>query len=183
MTFENPPITPAPASAPAQGPAAAVVVRPRRTSNRLLDMALAGAALLAIGGVAFGVGRATAPAVPAGFDRGAVAFPGGNVVRPNGSFAPGSGRGAFGLNGALSIDGTVTAVTADSMTVKLADGQEMTFALDSSTAYHQASAATSTDVAVGNDVSIKLKGGQRVQAGADASAAPKLPASDVTVTR
>ena len=175
MTFENPPVTPAPPPA--------VVVKSRRPSSRLLDIALAGAALLAVGGVAFGVGRATAPTLPAGFERGAGAFTGGNVVRPDGSFAPGSGRGAFGLNGALSIDGTVTAVSADSITVKLADGQEMTFALDSSTAYHQASSASSTDVAVGDDVSIKLKGGQRAQGGADASAAPRLPASDVTVTR
>ena len=161
-------------------PAPAAVVRPRRSSNRLLDAALVVAAALAIGGVAFGIGRATAPA--AAFTGGPVQFPGGKVVTPDGSFDPNAGP-RVGFTGGPTIDGTVTAIEADKITVKLADGTEMTFTLDSTTAYHEATAASASDVSVGDAVSVKVKGGGRVAAGADPSAAPKLPASDVTVTR
>jgi hypothetical protein len=175
---------PVPAPTPAPVAPAAAVVRPRRSSNRFLDAALVAAAALAIGGVAFAVGRATAPAAAAGLTDGAIPFPGGRVVTPNGSFDPGAGpRGGLGFGGGLSIDGTVTAVNGDTLTVKLADGQEVTFTLDSSTAYHQATDASASDVAVGDDVSVKVKGGARVQGPAGASAAPRLSASDVTVTR
>jgi hypothetical protein len=169
MTTELPP-----APAPTQ------IVRPRRSSNRLLDAALVLAAVLAIGGVAFGVGRATAPA--AAFNRGPFAFSDGNVRTPDGSFDPNGGpRGGF--SGGPTIDGTVTALDGDNVTLKLADGTEMTFTLDSTTTYHQASDASASDVTVGDDVSVKVKGGARVAPGADPSAAPKLSASDVTVNR
>jgi ABC-type transport system substrate-binding protein len=179
MTMKLPPAAPVP-TAPAPA-----VVRPRKSSNRLLDAALVVAAALAIGGVAFGIGRATAPASAASLPGGAIAIPGDNVVRPNASFDPGTGpgRGGLALAGGLTIDGTVTAIDGDTITVKLADGQEMTFTLDSSTAYHEATDATASDVAVGADVSVKVKGGPRVSSGADPSAAPRLSASDVTVTR
>jgi hypothetical protein len=199
MTMELPPSTapappasapmppaPPPASAPTPTPTSPLppaTVRPRRSSSRVLDLALIVAAALAIGGVAFGVGRATAPAVSAA--NGPGTFRGANGFRPDGSFdpnaAPGRG-GAFALGGGLSIDGTVTAVSASAITVKLSDGREVTFTLDPSTAYHQSTAATASDVAVGDDVSVKLMGG-RVTSGANPSAAPQLQASDVTVTR
>ncbi|HET9084973.1 MAG TPA: hypothetical protein VFN41_11290, partial [Candidatus Limnocylindrales bacterium] len=104
---------------------------PKRRANRVLDIALALAAVLAIGGVAFAVGRATAPA-PAQAARG---FDGnGGFFRNGGSFDPGAGGGnaqgprfAFGGGGALAIDGTVTAISPNSITIKRADGQEVTF--------------------------------------------------------
>jgi hypothetical protein len=199
MTMELPPSTaptppastptphaPTPISAqapPPTSPLPPLTVRPRRSSSRILDLALIAAAALAIGGVAFGVGRATAPAVSAA--NGPGTFRGANGFRPDGSFdpnaAPGRG-GAFALGGGLSIDGTVTAVSGNAITVKLSDGREVTFTLDASTAYHQSTAASASDVAVGDDVSVKLKGG-RVTSGANPSAAPQLEASDVTVTR
>ena len=177
MTMEQPP---APTSPAPTTPAPAAVVKPRRSSNRLLDAALVVAAALAIGGVAFGIGRATSPA--AAFTGGGVDFPGGKIVTPNGSFDPNAGP-RVGFSGGLTIDGTVTAIDGDKLTVKLADGTEMIFTLDSETAYHEATDASASDVTVGNDVSVKVKGGARVVAGADPSAAPKLSASDVTVTR
>jgi hypothetical protein len=195
------PVPPSTAPPPTTQPGVTVpiapVVRPRKRSSRILDIALLGAALLAIGGVAFGVGRATAPPVSAANDTGT--FRGANGFRPDGSFdpnaAPGRG-GAFALGGGLSIDGTVTAMSPDSLTLKLASGQEVTFALDSSTAYHQATAASASDVAVGANVSIKVKGGGggRTFGGPSASqapgaspapaasGAPRFQASDVTVT-
>jgi preprotein translocase subunit YajC len=165
---------------PAATPAPAAIVRPRRTSNRLLDAALIAAAVVAIGGVAFGIGRATAPA--AAFTGGPVQFPGGKVVTPDGSLDPNAGP-RVGFGGGPTIDGTVTAIDGDDITLKLADGTEMTFTLDSTTAYHQATDASASDVTVGDDVAIRVKGGGRVATGAGPSAAPRLPASDVTVTR
>jgi hypothetical protein len=195
MTMELPPSTaPTPPAAaptppmpaptpPSTSPLPPATVRQRRSSSRILDLALILAAALAIGGVAFGVGRATAPADSAA--NGPGTFRGANGFRPDGSFdpnaAPGRG-GAFALGGGLSIDGTVTAVSGSAITLKLSDGREVTFTLDASTTYHQSTAASASDVAVGDDVSIKLKGG-RLTSGADASAAPQLQASDVTVTR
>jgi hypothetical protein len=187
---------PSPTTRPGMTVPVAPVVRAQKRSSRILDIALLGAALLAIGGVAFGVGRATAPAVAAA--NGAGTFRGANGLRPDGSFdpnaAPGRG-GAFALGGGLSIDGTVTAISADSLTVKLASGQEVTFALDSSTAYHEATTASVSDVEVGANVSVKVKGGGgRAFSGPGASqapgaspapaasGAPRLSASDVTVT-
>ena len=171
---------------------------PKRRSSRLLDFALALAAVLAIGGVAFAVGRATAPA-PAQAARG---FNGnGAFFRNGGSFDPGAAGGgngprfAFGGGGgALAIDGTVTAISANSITIKRADGQEMTFDLTGSTSYHQATTGAASDVAVGANVSVKVtpdgrfvgggqNGGQNGgQGGAAPSGAPTLSASDVTVT-
>ena len=178
---------------------------PKRRSSRVLDIALALAAVLAIGGVAFAVGRATAPA-PAQAARG---FNGnGGFFRNGGSFDPNAGGGNGGGprfefgggGGALAVDGTVTAVSADSITIKRADGQEVTFSLSGTTSYHQATTGAASDVAVGDDVSVKVtpdgrflgggqnggqggqNGGQGGQGGATASGAPTLSASDVTVT-
>lgn len=170
---------------------------PKRRASRVLDIALALAAVLAIGGVAFAVGRATAPA-PAQAARG---FDGnGGFFRNGGSFDPGAGGGnaggprlAFGGGGSLAIDGTVTAVSADSITIKRPDGEEVTFSLSSTTSYHQATTGAASDVAVGDDVSVRVtpdgrvfgggqNGGQGGQGGATASGGPTLPASDVTVT-
>jgi hypothetical protein len=175
------------------------VPRPKR-SSRLLDLALGGAAVLAIAGVAFAVGRTTAPAstTPAAFNQG-------TIVRPNGSFAPGAGGpgSPFALGGRPAIDGTVTAVSADSVTVRTDNGQEVTIALNGSTAYHQAASATASDVAVGSTVTVRVDGGFRGNGngnggnGGNANAnggeggtgqtgtgqTPRLTASDVTVAR
>ena len=182
MTLDPTPTTPvAPVAPVTPAPAEPVVVKPRR-SSRWLDIALAGAAILAIGAVAFAIGRSTAPAAAGTFERGGI-VPGGAIVRPDGSFDPGAGPGRFAFGGGLSIDGTVTAIDADSVTLKLADGGEMTIELSGSTTYHEASDAASSDVAVGDDVSVKVSGEGRAPADGNASAAPRLSASDVTVTR
>ena len=134
-----------------------------------------------MGGVAFAIGRSTAPAS---------AFPGvsglngGPIVRSDGSFDPGAGGpGGFALDGGLAIDGTVTSVDADSITLTLASGEEMTFALDADTTYHEATDAAPADVAVGDDVSVKADGGGRFQSGNGGSTTPDLTAGDVTVSR
>ncbi len=178
---------------------------PKRRSSRLLDIALALAAVLAIGGVAFAVGRATAPA-PAQAARG---FNGnGGFFRNGGSFDPGAGGGngagprfAFGGGGALAIDGTVTAISANTITIKRTNGQDITFDLTGTTSYHQATTGAASDVGVGDNVAVRVtpdgrfgggggggqggqggQGSQGGQGGATASGAPTLSASDVTVT-
>lgn len=179
-------------------PTPVVTVPRRKRSGRLLDLALGGAAVLAIAGVAFAVGRTTAPATTV-----SAAFQQGTFVRPNGSFAPGAGGpGGFALGGKLAVDGTVTAVTADSLTVKTANGQEVTVALNGSTAYHQATSATASDVALGSPVTVRVDGGFRGNGNANGGngnangqggqggtgqtgtgQTPRLTASDVTVAR
>lgn len=176
MTYDPAPVTSTAPAAPLPASAAAPA---RRRSSRALDLALAGAAVLAIGGVAFAIGRATTPASAA------VDFaPGGVIARPGGSFDPGNGPGPrFAFGGGLTVDGTVTAVDADSITIKTADGNEMTFDIDGSTAYRQATDASSSDVAVGDDVSVKVANDGPISAPLASGETPRLSASDVTVTR
>jgi hypothetical protein len=185
-TDPSQPVAPMPSPAPAPStpvaPVAPVVaIAPRPKSGGLLNLLLIGAAILAIGGVAFAVGRSTAPAS---------AFPGvgdftqGPIVRTDGSFAPGAGgpRG-FVSDGGLAIDGTVTSVDADSITLTLENGDQMTFAVDDDTTYHEATEATPADVAIGDEASVKVDGGGRIQSGNGGSTIPDLTADDVTVSR
>jgi hypothetical protein len=140
-------------------------------SSKILNLALGVAIVVAIGGVAFAVGRATAPATS-----GAAAVIGqnGTGIRgngfPNGGFDPNSsarpggfaGRTGFGgLGGGLVIEGTVDAVAPDSVTIKTADGSTITVGLDSSTTYHSATAATAGDVTAGKTVKLQVTGGFR----------------------
>ena len=167
--------------APAAPVAPVVAVAPRRTSGGILNILLVGAAILAIGGVAFAIGRATAPA---GTFQRAGAFPGGvTAVGPDGSFAPGAGGpGRATIGGEMAVDGTVKSIDADSVTLTLENGDEMTFKLDPTTTYREATDAAATDVGVGDEVSVKVAGGGRFVVGGD-GAAPDLIAHDVTVAR
>jgi Domain of unknown function (DUF5666) len=167
--------------APVPSPVSVVAVAPRARSSGVLNLLLIGAAILAVGGVAFAIGRSSAPA--SGF-RGVGTVTDAAIVPPGGSFAPGPGgpRG-FALDGGPAIDGTVTAVDADSITLMLKNGEEMTIALDGDTAYHEATDATAADVAVGDDVSVKVDGGGRIQSSNGGSSTTDLTAGDVTVAR
>ena len=133
-------------------------VQPRSRSSRILNLALAVAVVVAIGGVAFAVGRGTAPA-PAATDFGAGAPRFGNGAFPNASGAPNVG-GAFGPGGAagFSIEGTVTAVDADSVTIETAAGQAIELSIDADTEYHQQEAADASDVITGSTVIVQTDG-------------------------
>ena len=181
-------VAPTAAVAPTASPVAApVVVAPRKRSSTWVNLLLGAAAVIAIGGVAFAVGRSTAPASAAGIPT----FPGGDgfVITPGGSFDPnalpggGAGRpaGVFGTGGP-TIDGTVASIDGSTMTITLPSGDTMTVTLDDDTTYHESAPASASDVAVGDDVSVRIDGG-RFQAGGSGDGASDVTASDVTVSR
>lgn len=155
-----------------------VVAKPARKSGgiSILNVALGVAVLVATAGVAFAVGRTTAPAAAptqlAGITPGGGRFftnggPGASFD-PNGGFGAGPGAnngngngGRFGFGGGPTIQGTVDSVTEDSVTIKTADGNTITIGLDSTTTYHQQADATASDVEAGKTVILKLSGGFR----------------------
>lgn len=175
------PSVPATPGGPGPGSVPVVAAAPRARSGGILNLLLIGATIVAIGGVAFAIGRSTAPGnalTQVG------AFPDGAVgIGPRGSFAPsGAGPGGFAFSGAPSMDGTVAAIDDDSITLTLDNGEEVTLKLDAATTFRESTEASPGDVAVGNEVTVKLAGDGRITAGAGGQA-PALTAGDVTVAR
>jgi hypothetical protein len=120
--------------------------------SRWLDLALGLAAVVAVAGIAFAAGRLTAPQRTFGL--------GGNFGANGGGTAPGSSpgtgfRGGFG--GTLALEGTITSVSADQLTLKLDSGQTVTVPLNAGTAYHRQTAAGAADVASGTKVLVQLQ--------------------------
>lgn len=141
--------------------------------NALLGLAL----VVAVGGVAFAVGRMTAPqtaAFPNGGPGGGN-FPGG----PGASFAPGAsfgggpGGGLFGAGG-VTLEGTVESVSGETLTIRTADGQTVEVTLPEGITYHSQSSASSDDVASGSTVLVRVD----VQPGQGTN---QFTASDVTI--
>ena len=161
------------------------LVKPK-SSSRALNAVLAIAVFVAIGGIAFAIGRTTAPAAAAGP---AGAFPGGfpnGSFAPDGSFAPnasGGQGGLGGLGGGLTVSGTVQSVTSDTLTIETASGQTVELGLDTDTTYHRQVDGAAADVATGATVEVQLDlagGFGRPTASAEASG-PIGTASSVTV--
>lgn len=165
-----------------------------KSSNaRVLNVILAGALVLAVGGIAFAAGRMTAPTTAGGNGPGGGNFPGGGQFNPyfagrgNGG---GNGGGGFGgLGGALggggvSIEGTVDSVSATTLTLKLASGQTIQIALGPSTTYHSQTNASASDIVTGGTVKVQVDlrgaaGGLNASPGTGTGAG--TTASDVTV--
>jgi len=202
----TPEATPAPAapvasssSAPGWAPDAAGMPTPSpvvpaavtgRSSARFLNWILAGALVLAVGGIAFAIGRMTAPAAAAttrgNFPGGA----GGGGFTGNGYFGNrGNGNGGFGgFGGALgaggvTITGTVDSVSATTLTLKLASGQTIQIALAPSTTYHSQTNASASDIVTGGTVQVQLNLGRGADGGPNASpgTATGPTARDITV--
>ncbi len=100
---------------------------------------------------------------------------------PGGDQLPGDGQGFAGRGGGfggISLSGTVSAVSADSITLDLESGTSITIPLDANTAYHTATAATAGDVTVGSEVRV-TPGARAVTPGAsfDPNATPDPNAS------
>ncbi len=162
--------TPPPEWRATAAPLADVIAKPKTSSGRSTSLLLGLAAAVAVGGIAFAAGRMTAPtAAASGPFVGNGQFPGGGQLPGNGQGFPGRNEGFGGVN----ISGEVTAISADSITVKLASGTEVTVPLDASTAYHKATGASAGDVTVGSTVAV-TPGGRVANPGAslDPNASP-----------
>ncbi len=148
--------------------------------SRAVTILLTAVAALAIAGIAFGAGRMTASTTGGqGFGAGLNGGGPGNFQGPPGGFQGnpfgGTAPGAGGQGGASStsavVDGTVTAVTADGITVRTATGSSIEVGTTAATAYHAQADAGRTDVTVGAGVVLLVQG-----RGGDRSA------TDVTIT-
>jgi len=172
------PVAPAPVTVAAvPGPA-----RKSSSSGRLLNFVLVIAAAVAIGGVAFAIGRGTAAASgPTGNGRVfGGAFPGGSFV-PGASGAPRFGRGG-GFGGGLTVQGTVESVDGDTLTIKTANGDTIKVTTGAATTYHTQTDATAADVQAGKTVQVQIDGGFTGRPNASATtAAPVGTAGSVTV--
>lgn len=150
---------------------APVPVAPGRRGSRLLSGLLVVAALVATGGLAFAIGRVSAPVVaaaPAGFaDLGAGAAGSGDTAAGDAGangFGDRNGfpgvRNAFG-SADLTLRGTVAAISGQSLTLELASGSSVDIPLDGSTTYYRQAAAASSDVAIGGSVVVEVAGFDR----------------------
>jgi hypothetical protein len=132
-------------------------LRQRKSGTSPINIALTLALMVAIGGIAFGIGHITAPASAAagsgGFARGGFT-PGATGA----TGAAGTTGGRFGGASAATIQGTVTDVTASGVTITTAAGLTVQVATDGTTTYHQQAAGTSSNVAVGKTVLVQLAG-------------------------
>lgn len=168
--------------------APALQIPKRKSSGGWLNVILAVAVVVAVGGVAFAIGRNTAP-VAAAATRGNGLFGNGTFAR--GSFAPGAsgvpgGFGGGGLRGeaGFNLSGTVQSVTGDTLTITTANGQTLEFSLGTGTTYSTKAPATAADVKAGAKVEVQLQPGTngfRPNASAAPSAGPVGTASSVTV--
>lgn len=193
------PTRPAPpegdAAVPSAVPTAPLVpiVKPKSKAGGLTNAVLAIAAVVAIGGLAFAAGRATAPASAATGFRGAngAGFPPGG---PTGSFDPATARGGFGGDRSVTLTGTVKSLNGSTLVITAADGTETTIDV-AGTTYHAQTTATAADVTAGDTVKVSVSGfgGFRPGSAPDASGAPAasgappagtgtITATDVTIT-
>jgi hypothetical protein len=137
-------------------PLASVIAKPASSGGRGTSLLLLLAGAIAVGGLAFAGGRLTAPAAATTSRTGAGQFQG------NGQGFPANGQGFAGRGdgfGGISLSGTVSAVSADSITLELASGTSITIPLDGKTAYHTATVATAGAVTVGSQVRVTPGGG------------------------
>ncbi len=128
--------------------------KPKGSGARVLNVVLGVALVVAIGGLAFAVGRMTAP----GSANAAGPFGNGQVPNFSGNGnGGGQGQGGFVGAGGLNLTGNVTAVSPDSITIDVG-GRSVTIPLDASTTYQKASTASQSDVTVGSSVTVALDG-------------------------
>jgi hypothetical protein len=175
----------------------AVTAQPAKRQDRTTLVLLFVAALVAVGGIGFAIGHLTAPGSTTTAGNNGVGFGGrggnGGFNRPSlapgqtfdpGQFVGGNGRG-FGIAGGVS--GTVESVTANSITVKLANGSTVTVDLSGATTYHTATPAASSDVKTGSTVTIQIDtaavaGASPNPAASGGLAGRQLTAKDILIT-
>ncbi|HLY36196.1 MAG TPA: hypothetical protein VKU35_05755 [Candidatus Limnocylindria bacterium] len=187
----TPPAIDAPATAPAPVAAStsfapppafvAPVIPTRRQASLLTTVLLVGAAAIAVAGISFAVGRITAPVAAAStFTGRRLPGIGNGSANDNGNGGRTFRSGAFG---GIGIRGTVTAVNGSTITVRLANGQQIQVQTDSSTTYHQQASGSASDVTSGKSVIVEVQpgaGGFGTGTGANGTTRT-ITASDITV--
>jgi hypothetical protein len=139
-------------------------------------MAVALGGALAVGGLAFAAGRMTAPT--------AAAFPGGGQG-PGGGQVPGGfqppdgqGQGGGGFpGGGLGLEGTITSLDADTLTIETANGS-ITVNLSDDTTYAREESASTDELTEGDEVRIGIDFAGGGNVGND-----QVDASSVTITQ
>lgn len=190
VEYPNAPV-PDPGSGPGPAPAPGRVPAPRG-SSRGTTILFAAAGLIAVGGLAFAVGRLTAP--PAAAANGRLGAGSGGLRAGFGaaaSTAPGPGRrlGSAFRSGEVALRGTVQSINGKTLTLQTASGGTVTVELSGSTTYHQQAAATASDVTAGSQVLVQVEfdrtalgAGPVASGGPQASSAARtFTASDVTL--
>jgi hypothetical protein len=186
MTMDPERESPPPAEASPAAPAPAGPAQPglaARQSPRWLNIAFVGAIGIAVAGVSFAVGRATAPSdleqLRADLPGDGRVFVGPGQGQQRGQGFPGQGGqgGRLPIIGAggLAIEGTVDSIDGDSMTMTTAGGRTIELSLDGDTDYHTAAPADSSAVTSGSRVVV------RIQAGNGGGPGFGLDVEDVTV--
>ena len=140
--------------APTPTPVTPVVKPKAKGSGRLTNAVLAIAVLVAVAGLAFAGGRATAPASAATGFQPPNGFPAGG---PTGSFDPSTLGGGFGRDRTVTLTGTVKSLDGSTLVITAADGTETTIDV-SGTTYHAQAAATAADVTAGDTVHVSVAG-------------------------
>ena len=150
MSINRSDINPAslPESSPQIGraPALAPLVAPKPKGGSSLLLVIA--ALVAVGGLAFAGGRISAPTAVAGSRGSFAGF-------PTASGAPGAAAFRAATTGGRTVEGTISALTADSLTLTTTTGSE-TITLAPTTTYHAQAAAVASAATVGAKVIVSI---------------------------
>lgn len=188
--------TPAPTAPTPTGSSdgSTLTVQKAKPRRGLIDVLLVIGVIVALAGIGFAVGRLTAPAATAfGQGRGGQFTGNGQFngqvpgADQNGGNGTAGGRGFLG-GGGLALTGKVTELTADHVSLQLANGQTVTVAVDGSTTYHQQTSATTADVQSGDMVIVQVQRGAAPGASPSPGNAGRQggfgggTASDITVT-
>lgn len=130
-------------------------------------------AVLLLGGGGFAAGYTVAHA--AGSSAVATAAPGGGTV------AGGAGPGGTGTFGGAPVSGTITAVSATSVTVRAASGDSTTYPISGDTAIvNDGATASASDLAVGDPVVVFGAAGSAGSAGSAGAAERILAGTSAT---
>jgi hypothetical protein len=165
--------------------------RPAKKQDTTTIALLLVASMIAIGGIAFAVGRVSAGTVAAaptaalgrgGFGAGrSFAIP---SLAPGQTFDIsqfGGGRGGAGVV-AGGIQGTVQSINGTTLTIALTSGSTMTIDLTGTTTYHNEVTASQSDVTVGSTVRVTVGGGSGTGGNPAATPAPGTTAAPRTAT-
>jgi hypothetical protein len=151
-------VTPTPTPTPKKTP-----IAPKKQDRTTLALLFI-AAFVAVGGIGFAFGHLTAPSATAaanptggargGFGRALPSLAPGQTFDTSQFGGGAGGRGLGGVSGGVS--GTVQSISANSITVQLANGTTQTIDISGTTTYHSAAAASSTDIKVGTSVTVQI---------------------------